>query len=554
MQQLTQLKITPLGGTGLEITRVGFGAWAIGGGGWEGGWGPQEDQQSIAAIHRALELGVNWIDTAAAYGFGHSEEVVGRALAGLDERPYVFTKASLARGPGGRILHNLKRDSVLREAEASLSRLGVDAIDLYQIHWPNPDADIEEGWSALAELKDQGLVRHIGVSNFDVDQLRRIQAIAPVETLQPPYSLIARGVEGEILPFAREGGHRCHRLLADGFRPADRRDDAGADREPARRRLAQTRPALRRAAAVAPPGPGRAAADGRRPARHHTGRGRGGLGSAQSSRRRGDHRLPATRPGRRHTRRRPPRTHRRRPRRHRKHQPNSDDTMTTIGVVMASEESLLPLAEVTDRLRIRGQHYVGIKTIPVGRIIGSVDRTVDFDRLFRPRRMLLRRRLQALRDAFPDGMVPAIAAYEVGGMYFVVDGHHRVALAHQLQMDYIEAEVTSITTSYALTPDVDVRQLIHTEQHRIFKERSRLLVRHPEAKILFSRPSGYGQILDLVEAHAYQMSVRADDLVPLEAATADWYETEYLPPSPPCTRLSYRRPTNSRRKATSTCG
>jgi hypothetical protein len=203
--------------------------------------------------------------------------------------------------------------------------------------------------------------------------------------------------------------------------------------------------------------------------------------------------------------------------------------MTTSGVVMASEESLLRLAEVTDRLRIRGQHYAGIKTIPVRRIIGTVDRAVDFDRLFRPRRMPLRRRLQALRDAFPDGMVPAIAAYEVGGMYFVVDGHHRVALAHQLHMDYIEAEVTSVTTSYALTPDVDVRQLIHTEQHRIFKERSRLLVRHPEAKILFSRPSGYGQILDLVEAHAYQMSIRADDLVPLEAATADWYETEYLP-------------------------
>jgi hypothetical protein len=201
--------------------------------------------------------------------------------------------------------------------------------------------------------------------------------------------------------------------------------------------------------------------------------------------------------------------------------------MTSIGVATASEESLLPLAEVTDRLRIRGQHYAGVKTIPVGRIIGSVDRSVDFDRLFRPRRLPLRRRLQALRDAFPDGMVPAISVYEVGGMYFVVDGHHRVALAHQLQMEYIEAEVTSIATSYALTPDVDIRQLIHTEQHRIFKERSRLLVRHPEAKIMFSRPSGYGQILDLVEAHAYQLSVRTGQLVPLEDATADWYDTDY---------------------------
>jgi aryl-alcohol dehydrogenase-like predicted oxidoreductase len=198
----TQLTATQLGDTGLEITRLGFGAWAIGGGGWEFGWGPQEDDESIAAIHRALELGVNWIDTAAAYGFGHSEEVVGRALEGLDERPYVFTKASLVPGPGGRVVHNLKRDSILREANQSLERLGVNAIDLYQIHWPIPDEDIEEGWSALAELKEQGLVHHIGVSNFDVEQLRRIKEIAPVETLQPQYSLVARDVEDEILPFA----------------------------------------------------------------------------------------------------------------------------------------------------------------------------------------------------------------------------------------------------------------------------------------------------------------------------------------------------------------
>jgi aryl-alcohol dehydrogenase-like predicted oxidoreductase len=204
--QTTQLKTTQLGQTGLEITRVGFGAWAIGGGGWEFGWGPQEDQESIDTIHRALELGVNWIDTAAAYGFGHSEEVVGRALAGLDERPYVFTKASLVPGAGGRVLHSLKRDSILREADASLRRLGVDAIDLYQIHWPDPEVDIEEGWAALAELKEQGVVRHIGVSNFDVAQLKRIQEVAPVETMQPPYSLIDRHIEDEILPFAAHQG------------------------------------------------------------------------------------------------------------------------------------------------------------------------------------------------------------------------------------------------------------------------------------------------------------------------------------------------------------
>ena len=198
----TSLATTQLGTTSLEITRVGFGAWAIGGGGWEFGWGPQEDDESVAAIQHALEQGINWIDTAAAYGFGRSERVVGRALESVSERPYVFTKGSLLEGPGRRVIHNLKRDSLVREAEASLERLGIDAIDLYQIHWPVPEADIEEGWAALAELKQRGLVRHIGVSNFDVAQLRRIQQIAPVETLQPQYSLVAREVEDQILPFA----------------------------------------------------------------------------------------------------------------------------------------------------------------------------------------------------------------------------------------------------------------------------------------------------------------------------------------------------------------
>jgi aryl-alcohol dehydrogenase-like predicted oxidoreductase len=202
----TQLKTVPLGETGLDITRVGFGAWAIGGGGWEFGWGPQEDEESVAAIHRALEHGVNWIDTAAAYGFGRSEEVVGRALEGIADRPYVFTKCSLLEGPGRRVVHNLERDSVMREAEDSLRRLRLDAIDLYQIHWPNPDPDIEEGFAALAELKEQGLVRHIGVSNFDVEQLRRVQQIAPVETLQPQYSLIERDAEADLLPYAESEG------------------------------------------------------------------------------------------------------------------------------------------------------------------------------------------------------------------------------------------------------------------------------------------------------------------------------------------------------------
>ena len=202
----TKLATSQLGRTGLDISRVGFGAWAIGGGGYDWGWGSQEDEDSIAAIQHALELGVNWIDTAAQYGFGHSEEVVGRALEGLAERPYVFTKGGQPEGPGRTTLQSLRRDSLRRELEGSLTRLGIDAVDLYQIHWPIPDGEIEEGWSALVELRDEGLARHIGVSNFSVEQLRRAQAIAPVETLQPPYSLLDREIEREILPFAEREG------------------------------------------------------------------------------------------------------------------------------------------------------------------------------------------------------------------------------------------------------------------------------------------------------------------------------------------------------------
>jgi aryl-alcohol dehydrogenase-like predicted oxidoreductase len=194
-----------LGATGMEISRVGYGAWAIGGAGWWHAWGDQDDEQSIEAIRRAVELGINWVDTAPIYGLGHSEEVVGRALQGLDDRPYVFTKASLYEKDGA-VAHSLKRDSIRREVEASLSRLQLDAIDVYQVHWPDPDEDVEEGWATFAELKSEGLVRHIGVSNFSVAQLRRAQAIAPVETLQPPYSLIERTIEDEILPFAEREG------------------------------------------------------------------------------------------------------------------------------------------------------------------------------------------------------------------------------------------------------------------------------------------------------------------------------------------------------------
>jgi aryl-alcohol dehydrogenase-like predicted oxidoreductase len=206
MGNRTPLPTVELGSTGMQITRVGFGSWAIGGGGWENAWGPQDDDDSIAAIQRALELGINWIDTAHVYGFGHAEAVVGRALEGLAQRPYVFTKASLIEGRGRREVCCLKRDSILREVEGSLGRLGVEAIDLYQVHEPSPEDDLEEGWATFKELKDQGIVRHIGVSNFSIEQMRRVAAIAPIETIQPPYSLVDREFETDLLPFAEREG------------------------------------------------------------------------------------------------------------------------------------------------------------------------------------------------------------------------------------------------------------------------------------------------------------------------------------------------------------
>jgi aryl-alcohol dehydrogenase-like predicted oxidoreductase len=200
------LETRRFGKTDMEITRIGFGSWAIGGGGWSGAWGPQDDEEAVGAIRRAVNLGLNWIDTAAVYGLGHSEELVARALKGLpeSERPYVFTKCSRVWDESGNVSDNLKKDSVKRECEDSLRRLQADVIDLYQVHWPRPEEDIEEGWSALAELKDEGKVRHIGVSNFDVSQMERAQSIAPVETLQPPYNLLNRGIEKEILPYCAE--------------------------------------------------------------------------------------------------------------------------------------------------------------------------------------------------------------------------------------------------------------------------------------------------------------------------------------------------------------
>ncbi len=186
----------------MDITLLGVGAWAIGGGGWAFGWGPQDDAESIDAIRGALDAGMNWIDTAAVYGLGHSEEVVAKALEGRTERPYVFTKCARVWDEKGQIGKSLKRDSIRREVEASLRRLKVDVIDLYQVHWPEPDEDVEEGWETMARLKEEGKVKWIGVSNFSESQMKRAQAIAPIISLQPPYSLVQREVEESILPHA----------------------------------------------------------------------------------------------------------------------------------------------------------------------------------------------------------------------------------------------------------------------------------------------------------------------------------------------------------------
>jgi aryl-alcohol dehydrogenase-like predicted oxidoreductase len=200
-----EMKTKRLGNSDLSITPVGFGAWAIGGSGWEFGWGEQDDKASIAAIHRALELGVNWIDTAAVYGMGHSEEVVASALGTWSgPRPYVFTKCGLRWDDQGYVHRSLKAESIRRECEDSLRRLNVDVIDLYQIHWPTQD--LAEGWTAMAQLQKEGKVRWIGVSNFNVEEMRQAQAIAPITSLQPPYSLVRREVEQDILPYCRSEG------------------------------------------------------------------------------------------------------------------------------------------------------------------------------------------------------------------------------------------------------------------------------------------------------------------------------------------------------------
>lgn len=198
------MELRKLGNTDFEITPVGLGAWAIGGGNWKFSWGPQDDQDSINTIHRAIEAGINWIDTAAVYGLGHSEEVVGRALKGVSQKPYIFTKCQRVGDANGDIVDDQSTAGIRHQVEDSLRRLRVDVIDLYQVHWPRPEAQLEEGWTTLAQLQQEGKVRYIGVSNYSVEQMQRILPIAPISTLQPPYSIIRPEIEQAILPFCQQ--------------------------------------------------------------------------------------------------------------------------------------------------------------------------------------------------------------------------------------------------------------------------------------------------------------------------------------------------------------
>lgn len=200
------METRPLGKEGPPLTLIGFGAWAIGGGGWLFGWGAQDDADSVATIQRSLDTGVNWIDTAAVYGLGHSETIVAKALARRRHRPFIATKCGLVWDDQKRIANNLRPESIRRECEASLRRLGVETIDLYQCHWPDPGTPVEDTWGTMADLKQEGKARFIGVSNFDVPLLERCLAVADVDSLQPPYSLLKREVEAEILPFCRAKG------------------------------------------------------------------------------------------------------------------------------------------------------------------------------------------------------------------------------------------------------------------------------------------------------------------------------------------------------------
>ncbi len=235
----TPTDLRTLGNSDLQLTPIGFGAWAIGGGNWEFAWGPQDDNESVAAIHRALDLGINWIDTAAIYGLGHSEEIVGKALKSTSHKPLVFTKCSMRWHPDRSIYRSLKAQSLREELEGSLRRLGVETIDLYQVHWPNPEPEIEEGWEALARFREEGKIRWIGVSNFNVEQMKRAQSdqsdYEPAATLfhAPPSH---RAGDSALCAGTSHWGHQ---LFAHGFRPSHRKDDRRSRRRTSRGRLAQ---------------------------------------------------------------------------------------------------------------------------------------------------------------------------------------------------------------------------------------------------------------------------------------------------------------------------
>ncbi len=198
------MELRKLGYSDLKLSTIGLGTWAMGGGDWKFGWGPQEDSSSTAAIHKALDEGINWIDTAAIYGHGRAEEVVGRAVKGIRDSVIIATKCGRVwEGNSREIGKSLKTASIRREVEASLKRLDMEVIDLYQVHWPEPDEEIEEGWGTMAELVKEGKVRHVGVSNFSLQQLKRVQAIHPVASLQPPYNMLRREIEAEIIAYCR---------------------------------------------------------------------------------------------------------------------------------------------------------------------------------------------------------------------------------------------------------------------------------------------------------------------------------------------------------------
>lgn len=237
------MKTRKLGWTDLNLSNIGLGTWAIGGSGWKFSWGSQDDRESISAIHRALDLGINWIDTAAIYGLGHSEEIVGKAIRGLRDKPIIATKCGRFGDRKGDLFGRLKKESIRSEVEASLKRLNIKVIDLYQIHWPQPEEDIEEAWTTLGDLIKEGKIRYAGVSNFNIKQLKRVQPIHLVASFQPPYSMLERGIEGKILQYCSANnigvivyspmqkglltgkftGERAHKLPEDDHRRRDPR-------------------------------------------------------------------------------------------------------------------------------------------------------------------------------------------------------------------------------------------------------------------------------------------------------------------------------------------